>query len=332
MHHLVPGEALPVASRPRRAHGAFAIGNEVVGQGERRHLELPVTCLPTGSWLSLPLTVLCGTLPGPTVAVTAAVHGDELCGIELVREVLRRVDPAHLVGTLVAVPVVNVLGLLGDSPFGPDHRDIDTSFPGSPTGSVASQLAHVVTREVIGRSDITIDLRTANDHRCSLPHIQTDLRDPTTARLARAFGAPMILHRPSRDGTLRHTTERLGRTGLTFEGGETGRFDEGVLVSGTAGVLRVMTALGMVETPPPPPPHPSVESVETQWVRARRSGVLRLAVHLGARVRRGEVLGTIGDTRATSEMAVKAHVDGVVLTTSTRPIVHQGDAVVQIGI
>lgn len=328
----MPAAPVPGAGRPRRAHGAFAIGNEVVSQGERRHLELPVTCLPTGSWLSLPLTVLCGSLPGPTVALTAAVHGDELCGVELVREVLRSVDPAHLVGTVVAVPVVNVLGLLGDSPLGPDHRDIDRSFPGSPTGSVAAQLAHVVTREVVGRADVTIDLRTAADHRQSLPHVQADLRDPTAARLARAFGAPMLLHRPSREATLRRTAERLGHTGLTFEGGETGRFDDGVLASGTAGVLRVLTALGMSETPPPPPPHPSVESVETQWVRARRSGILRLTAGLGARVRRGDVLGAIGDTRATSEMPVKAHVDGVVLTVAARPVVHQGDAIVQIAI
>jgi uncharacterized protein len=337
--HPLPGVDLPAAwSTPpssRRADtppGAFAIGREVVAPGERRDLELPVTCLPTGSWLSLPLTVVCGRGLGPSLFLTAALRGDEMNGIEIVRSVLRAVDPSWLSGTIVAVPVVNVLGMLGDTPYGPDHRDLDRCFPGGPTGTVAAQLAHVLTREVLARCDAGIDLRTASDRRQSLPHVQADLSDPRARQLAKAIAAPVTLHVRHRDGTLRHAGARLGKPVVVLEGGEPGRFDPVTLSVGVSGIRRALESMHMAPAITPAPPHTAFEGSETQWARARRSGILRLEVELGQLVSRGTTLGRIGDTRATSEMEVRAPVAGVVIGVQRHPVVHEGDAIVHLAI
>lgn len=310
--------------------GAFAIGREMVAPGERRELEIPVTCLPTGSWLSIPVTVVNGIRPGPRLFLTGALHGDELVGLEIVRSVLRSTRAEHLAGTLVAVPVVDVLGVLGDLRQGPDHRDLDRSFPGSSTGSTASQLAQTVTREIVSRTDLGIDFRSSSGSRACLAHICCDLGDPAARRLATAFGAPVTLHTRPREGSLRYAAARLGHRVLVFEGGEAGRVDAAPLQAGTAGALRVMEQLGMRATQTPAAV--TREATETQWVRARRGGILRLEVGLGQTVQRGQDLGTIGDTRATSEKAVRAPVGGVVLEVQRHPVVHQGDAIVQIAI
>ena len=185
------------------ARESFAIGNVRVRAGSTKEVELPITRLVTGGDVSLPVRVVHGREPGPTVWVNAAIHGDEVMGIEVIRQAVATLSPRTLRGTLVAVPVVNVLGFMTGDRYLPDRRDLNRSFPGSARGSLASRIAHLFMTEVVSKCDVGIDLHTASDRRTNLPQIRADLDDPRTRSLAEAFGAPVMLHARLRDGSLR---------------------------------------------------------------------------------------------------------------------------------
>lgn len=221
------------------------VGGEAVPPGRRRELELPVARLPTDTWLSIPVVVLNGRAPGPTVWLSGAVHGDEINGVEIVRRLARTLDPRRLAGTVIAVPVVNVFGFVNESRSFPDRRDLNRSFPGSTRGSLAARLAHLFMQEVVSRSDDGIDFHTATDHRTNLPQLRCDLDDPETRRCAVAFGAPMTLHSRLRDGSLREAATSRGIPVLLYEGGEPVRFNEWAIRAGVDGALRVLQELGM---------------------------------------------------------------------------------------
>ena len=196
------------------------LGGVTVQPGRRASIELPVARLPTRSWVSLPVVVLCGSRPGPTVWVSAAVHGDELLGVEIIRQVMRGIDPRRLSGTILAVPVVNVPGFLAQSRYTPDRRDLNRSFPGSPRGSLASRLAHLFMTEIVARCDAGLDLHTGSNHRENLPQIRCNTDDPTTLAMAEAFAPPVIVHSKLRAGSLRDACAKRGLPVLLLEAGE----------------------------------------------------------------------------------------------------------------
>ncbi len=312
-------------------HGSIVVGGHEVRPGTADHFELPIGRLVTGTDMALPVRVVHGAEPGPTAWLNAAIHGDEVGGVEVITRVLAGLDPALLRGTLLAVPVVNVWGFVGGDRFLPDRRDLNRSFPGSPTGSLAAQIAHLFMTEVVGRCSVGIDLHTASDNRANLPQVRADLDDPETRRLAEAFGAPVMVHARNRAGTLRQAATRRGATVLLYEGGEALRFDAAAISAGVDGVRRVLAAIGMVDGGDPPAAPPwgtrSVESRSTTWVRAGRSGILHLAVDLGDRVERRQALGTIDDAFGNAVTAVRASRSGTVIGVTRSPLVNRGDAV-----
>ena len=302
------------------------VGGHEVRPGTADHFELPIGRLVTGTDMALPVRVVHGAEPGPTAWLNAAIHGDEVGGVEVITRVLAGLDPATVRGTLLAVPVVNVWGFVGGDRFLPDRRDLNRSFPGSPTGSLAAQIAHLFMTEVVDRCSVGIDLHTASDNRANLPQVRADLDDPETRRLAEAFGAPVMVHARNRAGTLRQAAGRRGATVLLYEGGEALRFDAAAISAGVDGVCRVLAAIGMVDGPTAPG-QPSVESRTTGWVRAGRSGILHLAVDLGDRLERRQVLGTIDDAFGNAVAAVRANRAGTVVGITRSPLVNRGDAV-----
>lgn len=308
---------------------SFAIGTVRVRAGQRQDVELPITRLVTGGDASLPVRVVHGREPGPTVWVDAAIHGDEVLGVEIVRQVLAQLSPRTLRGTLLAVPVVNVLGFMTGDRYLPDGRDLNRSFPGSARGSLASRIAHLLMTEVVSKCDVGIDLHTAAARRSNLPQIRADLEDPETRRLAEAFGAPVMLHARLRDGSLRQAAREAGSTVLLFEAGEAMRFDEDPIAVGVAGVLRVLAALDMLdaETTDDEPP---VACFSSGWVRARGTGILQLEVEEGALVEDGQRLGRIADAFGDNGRIVRADRDGIVIGLTRAPMVHAGDALVHI--
>lgn len=303
------------------------LGGTEVAAGRRGQVQLPISRLVSGSEASLPVRLLHGRSDGPNVWLSAAVHGDEICGVEIIRRVLTRLDPRHMKGTVFAVPVVNVYGFTTSDRYLPDRRDLNRSFPGSPRGSLATQLAHLFLEQIVSRCDVGIDLHTGSDHRTNLPQIRCRLDDPATRALALAFGAPVVLHSRNRDGSLRQAAEEAGATVLVYEGGEPSRFDEDVIEIGTAGVLRVLRHLGVTKADGVEPPLVPLESERTVWVRASRGGILLSEANLGDHVAKGDELARIVDATGKHLSRLKATTSGIVVGKRLHPLVNQGDAV-----
>lgn len=304
---------------------SFEIGPIRVRPGQAKAVSLPITRLVTGADVDLPVRVVHGREDGPTVWIDAAIHGDEAVGVEVVRQVLAELDPKSLRGTLIAVPIVNVLGFMTGDRYLPDRRDLNRSFPGSARGSLASRIAHLMMTEVVAKCDVGIDLHTGSDRRTNLPQIRADLDDPETRRLAAAFGAPVMLHAKLRDGSLRQAAREAGAIALLYEGGEALRLEQEPIEVGVAGVLRVLAALGMLEADGAA--DASLECRASGWVRARGTGILHLEVELGDRVESGARLGRVADALGTGGRIVRADRDGIVIGLTRAPIVHAGDAV-----
>lgn len=314
------------------ATGTLSLGGADVPKGARIDLLLKVSESYTGDRTSIPLTVVNGTRPGPLLFVTAAVHGDELNGIGIVRDVLNRVEPSEVAGALVCVPVVNVLGVQFHSRYLPDRRDLNRCFPGSPTGSTASRMAHTLMTEVVAGADAGIDLHTAANRRMNMPQVRASLADAQARALGVAFGAPYLIDAPRRPGSLRDAADREGVPVLTFEGGQSLVFEDDVIDLGVTGVLRVMGAMGMLDDVPPPPEQPALESDETHWVRAERGGILDLHVGPGGAVEVDQPLWTVTGPFGRERNQKLSPYAGVVIGMTTLPLVNPGDAVLHVAV
>jgi predicted deacylase len=316
----------------RAARPPFEIAGNNVPAGRRVQLELPIAQLMSGTPVALPVIVLHGKTDGPVVWLSAVVHGDELCGVEIIRRVLESVDPKVMSGTVIAVPIVNVHGFNTGDRYLPDRRDLNRSFPGSLRGSLAGRIAHLMMSEVVSRCSVGIDLHTGSDHRINLPQVRADLDDEPTHDLARVFGAPISMHSRTRDCSLRQAATEIGATTLLFEGGEANRFDETAIASGTGGVLRVLAHLDMIDPDLAPNRRrgKKVQSRSSSWVRAPRSGILHLNAELGGLVDKGEIIATVHDPFGKRLSTIRNRAAGIVVGHTQHPLVNRGDAVVHV--
>jgi predicted deacylase len=306
---------------------AITIAGTVVAPGQRYNINLPVGELYTAAPLFMPVHVVRGSAAGPTLFVSAAIHGDELNGIEIIRRVLKRNILRSIRGTLLAVPIVNVYGFLNQSRYLPDRRDLNRSFPGSPKGSIAARLANTFNKHILANSDYGIDLHTGAFNRCNLPQIRGNLDDQQTLELARSFGVPVIINANIRDGSLRSCAAERGMPVLIYEAGECLRFDEISIRAGVRGVLNVMRSIGMLpRSRGRSGPIKPVLAQSTVWVRASVSGIVRDKVKLGSAVTEGQRLATISDPLGTQEESAVAPCDGIVIGCSNLPLTHEGDA------
>lgn len=317
--------------RKAESQTKITIAGVVIEAGKRTDVELKVTRLPTGTWVSVPVAALRGSRPGPCIWVSAAIHGDEFNGVDIVRRLLQRLTPAKLRGTVLAVPIVNVLGFLNQERYLPDRRDLNRSFPGSTRGSLAARMAHLFLTEIVNACQYGIDLHTGSNHRTNFPQIRVNFDDPEACRLARAFGAPVTIHANARDGSLRQVAAERGCPVLVYEAGETHRFDSDAINRGMRGVLRVLRALKMLEEGAGAKERSTRFIRETRWVRAPRGGILLLDVKPGDIVTAGQVLARITDTFSVHEREILAPFPGVVIGSTTNPLVNRGDAVVNLG-
>ncbi len=296
--------------------------------GERVRIDIPLGKLPSLHDLDMHVFVVRGTEPGPTLFLSAAIHGDEINGVEIVRRVLDSVDPTKLCGTLIGIPIVNIFGFIRESRYLPDRRDLNRSFPGSKRGSLASRIANLFMSEIVQKCDYGIDLHTAAQGRFNLPHVRGDFSDPVIHRVAQAFGAPVYYHSKGQDGTVRKAANKIGKPIILYEAGEAGRFEPEPIGIGVAGIQRVMKELGMIRSAPKA--GESLEATGTKWVRAKRGGLLRLDRMTGETLRQRQKIGTIGDAVGDSSVRVIAPCDGIIISHATNPLIHQGDAVVHI--
>lgn len=305
---------------------SITIGKVEVRPGQRVTVDLPIANLYTATSLSMQVKVIHGRRPGPVLFLSAAIHGDELNGVEIIRRVLKRKALQSLRGTLLAVPIVNIHGFIDQSRYLPDRRDLNRSFPGSAKGSIAARLANIFLREVVLKSEYGIDLHTGAVDRQNLPQIRGDLDDPKLEELARAFGAPVVVNAGKREGSLRACAAGHGIPVMIYEAGEALRFDELSIRAGIRGVLQVMRKLGMLPPGRGAAPNPAVRAESTSWVRAPNSGIVTSPVRLGSRVKEKERLATLSDPLGDREEPVLAPFDGIVIGCSRLPLAHEGDA------
>lgn len=315
----------------RRNENELIINGNVIKPGKLTTIFIPMPQLCDWTPMTMPIHIMHSKKPGPTLCVTATVHGDEVNGIEIVRRLLKKSILKKISGTLIAIPIVNIYGFLYQDRYLMDRRDLNRSFPGSPNGSLAARLAHLLTEEIISKATHIIDLHAGSLHRSNLPQIRTNIDSSENDQLARAFNAPVILHAGLRDGSMRQYASEQGIPLIVYEGGESLRFDELSIKSGVKGILNVMHKLAML-----PNEKTQMRIIESKvarssyWVRAPRSGILRPLKSLGKKINKGELLAKIGNPTTTEEYDLISPLSGIIIGKSNMPMAHEGAALFHI--
>ncbi|MDH3761046.1 MAG: succinylglutamate desuccinylase/aspartoacylase family protein [Gammaproteobacteria bacterium] len=302
-----------------------------VKPGSRQSIDIALPSFYAHSSVNMPVHVVHGRRPGPVLLVTAAIHGDEIIGVEIIRRLLAYKFIDRIRGTLIAIPVVNVYGFVSKSRYLPDRRDLNRSFPGSESGSMASRLANVLMTEIVPQCTHIVDLHSGAVNRENLPQIRAKITgEPDIEALARAFGVPVILDSGLLDNSFRAAANDAGKPILVYEAGEALRFNEVAIRAGVKGVLSVMAALDMRLKKKPRRLPSTIISSTSRWVRAPQSGILRALVGTGAKITAGDTLAFINDPMGENHVELIAETDGVVIGKTNLPLVFAGEAVFNI--
>ncbi len=310
---------------------SIEIAGRIIQPGERIQFDLAAANLYTNTPLNMPVEVIHGRKKGPVLLICAAIHGDELNGVEIIRRIRSFRSLNRLRGTLVLVPVVNLFGFIHQSRYLPDRRDLNRCFPGNEKGSIASRVANLFFQEIVKHSTHVIDLHTAAINRDNLPQIRAALNQPGVDELAVGFSIPVVINSNLIENSLRFEAAKLGIPVITYEAGEALRLDEQSIVTGVRGTVSVMRRLGMlarghigtVRSDP-------YIANSTRWFRASSDGLFRPLVKLGARVNKGESLGVISSPFNDDEEVLDAPGDGIVICVSKLPLVNEGEALFHI--
>ncbi|MFO7257457.1 MAG: M14 family metallopeptidase [Bacteroidota bacterium] len=299
--------------------------------GEEKKVSIGIATLPSRSALEINITVSRSEKEGPVLLLMGAMHGDEINGTEVVRRLIESQQHRPTRGTTICIPIINIYGFISSSRYVPDGKDVNRSFPGNPHGSLASRVAHYLTRDIIPKIDYGIDFHTGGAARVNYPQIRGVLSDPDVLTMARAFNAPFAIDARFRPGSLRQWAARQGRKILVYEGGESGRFDEFAINEGIQGTLRLMHHLNMRDDAPPAA-SPLRIIRHTSWVRAAYSGIFLTSVSPGQAITKGQELGTLNDPYGDFRLPIRSTTAGFVIGLNQNPVVHQGDALMHIGI
>ncbi len=326
-------------ARKPRGHATspfMQFGHELVGPGERKRIDLEVATLYDYTKINIPIEVIRGREEGPTLFISAAIHGDEINGIEIIKRILQNPKINKIRGTLICIPVVNTFGFNNLSRYLPDRRDLNRCFPGSSRGSLGSRVASIFMREIVNKCSHGIDLHTGAIHRSNIPQIRASLDNEATKELAHEFGTPIIINSSLRDGSLREAARKKRVKILLFEGGEALRFEEDVIKSGLKGCLSIMRSIGMlpqkVKKKKKPKKATTYVAESSHWIRAPHSGSVKQIKKLGDEVMVGEILAIISDTFGNNPYNVRAKASGIIIGMSTIPLVNKGDAMVHIAL
>ncbi len=307
----------------------FEIGGKRIALGSQRTLDLTISETYSGHPVVMPVHIVRAPEPGPVVGVTASVHGDEINGMGVVRELVLNPGFKLSRGTLVLVPVVNVLGFERFSRYMPDRRDLNRSFPGSGGGSLTARVASAVFEQVIRKCDCCIDLHSAAVRRTNFPNVRADLNQPETRKLAEAFGTELVIHGEGPEGSLRRAACEAGIPTIILEAGEVWKIEPGVVEVGVRGIRNVLISLGMVRGRRS---HARYQAIvrDTTWLRAVHGGVLRFHVSPGDVVSKGQPVATNTDLVGREKNLLLSSASGIVLGMTTLPAVKPGDPVCHI--
>ncbi len=309
----------------------FRIGEQTIRRGETRSVHLKISERYTGDPITLPLRVVRAAQPGPTLFVSAAVHGDEINGTGIIHDLMFAESFKLLRGTLMLIPVVNIFGFESHERYLPDRRDLNRSFPGSPNGSLTSRVAHTVFHQIVDACDFGIDLHTAALHRVNYPNVRGDLSIPGVRKLAHAFGSELIVNSKGPVGSLRREATRAGCPTVILEAGEPNKIEPSVLQVGVRGVENVLKAFGMIAGEPVKPAY-QTRVTRSTWVRAQLGGILRFHVAPGDPVDQGQPIATNTSLFGREQNTLTSPVDGIVLGMTTLPAVKPGEPVCHIAV
>jgi predicted deacylase len=304
---------------------------ETVAPGEKWLLSWVSSETFAGGPVPIPVRVARGVLPGPTLCLTAGIHGDELNGIEVVRRILLEIDPNQLHGMVIGVPIVNLHGFRQASRYLPDRRDLNRHFPGRSNGSAASRIAHSFFQQVIVHCEALVDLHTGSFHRSNVPQVRADLTDSGAFELAKAFGSGVVVHAVGEPGTLRRAAGDVGIPAISYEAGEPMRFQPVEVEEGVRGVRELLARKGMLSSQPRRSQRQEIY-YRARWVRVDDGGILLSDVDLGDAVKVGDVLGAVTDPISNERTIVKSPYDGRVLGKAVNQLVIPGFAAFHVGI
>lgn len=298
--------------------------------GSGLDLNLTVGESYSGMDVRIPIHIRRGQEPGPTVFITAALHGDEINGTGTIRELIQDESLVIRRGALLLAPVLNLLGFDRHSRYLPDRRDLNRSFPGSSQGSLASRMARTIFDEIISRCDFGIDLHTASVRRTNYPNVRADLESPEVVRIAEAFGCELLLDGKGPRGSLRREATRAGCPTIVFEGGEVSKVEPRIVESAIRGVKNVLSHLEMTDDAPASPDY-QLKIVKTKWVRADRGGFLQFHVKPGEIIEEGQPIATNTTLLGREQRVLHSPFAGVVIGMTTLPATSPGEPICHIG-
>lgn len=304
----------------------FSIGGDSVEAGEQRDIRFKISETYTGDEISLPIRVIRSEEPGPTLFVTAAVHGDEINGTGIIHDLMFGEPLGLLAGTLILVPVVNIFGFESQERYLPDRRDLNRSFPGFENGSLASRQARLLMDEIILKSDYGIDLHSAAYQRVNYPNVRGDLRNKGVRKLARLFGCPLTVDGKGPDGSLRREACKAGVPTIILEAGQPSKIEPSVLQIGVRGVKNVLRGLGMLSGVLEKPPY-TAKITKTTWLRAEVGGIIRFHIAPGDLVVKDQAVATNYSIMGEVQNELIAPEDGIVLGLTTMPAVKPGEPI-----
>jgi hypothetical protein len=309
----------------------IVINNQKVQPGESKTVVLNSYELHTKTNIEIPVHVIHAEKPGPTLLLSAGMHGEETNGIEIVRKVLSRDEVRKLkCGTLVAIPVINIVSFLYGSRDLPDGRDLNRCFPGSRNGSLGARIAYDLMKHILPIIDFGVDFHTGGAKINNYPQLRCVFDFPDNVALAEKFSPPLVIDSHYREGTFRHEAAKKNKPILVFEGGESMRFDYLAINEGLNGCLRLMQGFGMIDAELPD--NASVKIKKSTWMRAPSSGLFHMNANNGAYVMKGDLLGVICNPFGEVEEKLVSGVDGYIVGINNQPVVNEGDALIHLGI
>lgn len=319
----------------KKIHKTITILGEEIIPGRKKYLNLDIARLHTYTKLEVPVVVERAKTDGPVLLLTAGIHGDELNGVEIVRELLAKKYTRPDAGMVITVPTVNIFGFINQTREFPDGKDLNRAFPGTKKGSLASIFAHHLMNEILPHVDYCIDFHTGGARRFNSSQIRISKENEELLQLAKVFNPRFIVYAAQRDKSFREAAAKSGKKVMLFEGGKSHDFNQRITSRGVYGTLRVMHHLGMrdfsteiqsngVQAP--------VIVRESSWLRARQGGLFRFFVKDGSKVEKGQVVGTISDPYGKYEFKVKIPHSGYIIGLNHAPVVYKGDALLHLGV
>ncbi|MBY5959890.1 succinylglutamate desuccinylase/aspartoacylase family protein [Membranicola marinus] len=302
------------------------IGQYKINPGENKEINLYVGALPTGTGVYVKSHIFRSQKPGPTMLVLAGMHGDEINGIEIVRQaIFSGLFDDLIAGTVIAIPVLNIYGFMNFSRYVPDGKDVNRSFPGSANGSLASRVAHMMTKKILPLVDFGIDFHTGGDSRFNYPQVRYTIRSEASRELATIFNAPVLLEKSTIAKTLRAEARSRKIPVIVYEGGESLRLDGHSIEVGLDGIKQILQAKSMLD--------PGFaygarfhDFKRSTWIRAHQSGIFVWSEGSGRPVKKGDILGSIYNPNGTEKTTVVAHKPGFLIAHNNIPVVNIGDA------